>query len=126
MIEYLINVLLGSVGGLVALVLTIIFIHFAMKKISQLHPDNVDHHDKFLKIWYSMIVPCLAGGIIVLTAMSSSITYKHETHDRQQLNNEMYQRNMSEPEIEKKDRMLKPDRTKEERAERFKELTNYK
>jgi heme/copper-type cytochrome/quinol oxidase subunit 2 len=126
MVEYLINVLLGSVWGLVTILIFCIGFHFFFKMAERLHPNLHEEHKNMKRIWFRMVVPGLIAFVIGSAAMSSSITYKHETHDRQQLNNEMYQRNMNAPEIEKKDRMLKPDLTKEERAERFKELTNYK
>lgn len=125
LIEYFINVLLSIIPmigtlGIISLVFYIGWV-MALKK----NPELKEQNKKFWEITKYLMLGLL-GLTLFMSLTSQSHTYKHETHDRQELNAKIQEQIANDEVPEKKDLMLKPDLTKEQRAERFKELTNFR
>ena len=80
--------------------------------------------DIVLKGSLAVIVVILTAGLIFsFTAYAN--TFKFEHHNKAQLNHRIENRNMNPSIGEIVDRTKKPELTQEERAARFKEITNY-
>lgn len=85
--------------------------------------------EEFKKILYPYLIPAYAVVLVIVTFLamvSHSNRYMHTTHDKQELNMQYEAQIMQKEAPEKKDTILKPNMTKEEREAHFKELMNFK
>lgn len=125
LIEYFINVLLTILPMIGTLGIITLMFYIGWVMALKKNPDLKKEHDKFWGIAKYLMIGLL-GLTLFMSLTSQSHTYKHETHNRQELNAKIQEQISNDEVPEKKDLMLKPDLTKEQRAERFKELTNFR
>ena len=126
MLDYFINVGLSFLpffGVAFGILFFVVFLPRVLFRIVGIQLDQ-SVKDIVLKGSLAVIAVILAAGLI-FSFTASANTFKLEHHNKVQLNQRIENQNMSPSMGEIVDRTKKPELTQEERAARFKEITNY-
>ena len=126
MLDYFINVGLSFLpffGAAFGILFFVVFLPRVLFRIVGIQLDQ-SVKDIVLKGSLAVIVVILAVGLI-FSFTASANTFKLEHHNKTQLNQRIENQNMNPSMGEIIDRTKKPELTQEERAARFKEITNY-
>ena len=126
MLDYFINVGLSFLPFFGAAFGILFFVVFLPRVLFRIMGTQLDQSvkDIVLKGSLAVIVVILTAGLI-FSFTASANTFKLEHHDKTQLNQRIEKQNMNPSMGEIVDRTKKPELTEEERATRFKEITNY-
>lgn len=126
MLDYFINVGLSFLPFFGAAFGILFFVVFLPRVLFRIMGTQLDQSvkDIVLKGSLAVIVVILAVGLI-FSFTASANTFKLEHHNKTQLNRQIENENMNPSIGEIVDRTKKPELTQEERAARFKEITNY-
>ena len=126
MLEYFINVGLSFLPFFGVAFGILFFVVFLPRVLFRIMGTQLDQSvkDIVLKGSLAVIVVILAAGLI-FSFTASANTFKLEHHDKTQLNQRIENQNMNPSIGAIVDRTKKPELTQEERATRFKEITNY-
>ena len=126
MLDYFINVGLSFLPFFGIAFGILFFVVFLPRVLFRIMGTQLDQSvkDIVLKGSLAVIVVILAAGLI-FSFTASANTFKLEHHDKTQLNQRIENQNMNPSMGEIVDRTKKPELTQEERATRFKEITNY-
>lgn len=138
MIEsYVINFLMAALPGIAYGLILIFLIPFVVgvlvKALEKQYPQSIESEGaKTYKkhIDTALVVSRALGTIIIVLAIvvgftSPTNTYKHEVHNKVQLNNAIEQKNIAPREIVIQDITRQPKLDDEARAERFNNLVDY-
>ena len=126
MLDYFINVGLSFLpffGVAFGILFFVVFLPRVLFRIVGIQLDQ-SAKDVVLKGSLAVIVVILAVGLI-FSFTASANTFKLEHHNKVQLNQRIENQNMNPSMGAIVDRTKKPELTQEERAARFKEITNY-
>jgi uncharacterized membrane protein len=125
-LDYFINVGLSFLPFFGATFGILFFVVFLPRVLFRIMGTQLDQSvkDIVLKGSLAVIVVILAVGLI-FSFTASANTFKLEHHNKTQLNQRIENQNMNPSMGEIVDRTKKPELTQEERAARFKEITNY-
>ena len=126
MLDYFINVGLSFLpffGVAFGILFFAVFLPRVLFRIVGIQLDQ-SVKDVVLKGSLAVIVVILVAGLI-FSFTASANTFKLEHHNKTQLNQRIENQNMNPSMGEIIDRTKKPELTQEERAARFKEITNY-
>ena len=126
MLDYFINVGLSFLpffGVAFGILFFVVFLPRVLFRIVGIQLDQ-SVKDIVLKGSLAVIAVILAAGLI-FSFTTSANTFKLEHHNKVQLNQRIENQNMNPSMGEIVDRTKKPELTQEERAARFKEITNY-
>ena len=126
MLDYFINVGLSFLPFFSVAFGILFFVVFLPRVLFRIVGIQLDQSvkDVVLKGSLAVIVVILTAGLI-FSFTASANTFKFEHHNKAQLNHRIENRNMNPSIGEIVDRTKKPELTEEERAARFKEITNY-
>ena len=126
MLDYFINVGLSFLPFFGVAFGILFFVVFLPRVLFRIMGTQLDQSvkDIVLKGSLALVVVILAAGLI-FSFTASANTFKFEHHNKTQLNQRIENQNMSPSMGEIVDRTKKPELTQEERAARFKEITNY-
>lgn len=126
MLDYFINVGLSFLPFFGVAFGILFFVVFLPRVLFRIMGAQLDQSvkDIVLKGSLAVIVVILAVGLI-FSFTASANTFKLEHHNKTQLNQRIENQNMNPSVGEIVDRTKKPQLTQEERAARFKEITNY-
>ena len=126
MFDYFINVGLSFLpffGVAFGILFFVVFLPRVLFRIVGIQLDQ-SVKDIVLKGSLALVTIILTVGLI-FSFTASANTFKLEHHNKTQLNQRIENQNMSPSMGEIVDRTKKPELTQEERAARFKEITNY-
>lgn len=126
MLDYFINVGLSFLPFFSVAFGILFFVVFLPRVLFRIVGIQLDQSvkDVVLKGSLAVIVVILTAGLI-FSFTASANTFKLEHHNKAQLNHRIENQNMNPSMGEIVDRTKKPELTQEERATRFKEITNY-
>ena len=126
MLDYFINVGLSFLPFFGVAFGILFFVVFLPRVLFRIMGTQLDQSvkDIVLKGSLAVIVVILAVGLI-FSFTAPANTFKLEHHNKTQLNQRIENQNMNPSMGEIVDRTKKPELTQEERAARFKEITNY-
>ena len=126
MLDYFINVGLSFLpffGVAFGILFFVVFLPRVLFRIVGIQLDQ-SVKDVVLKGSLALVTIILTVGLI-FSFTTSANTFKLEHHNKTQLNRQIENENMNPSIGEIVDRTKKPELTQEERAARFKEITNY-
>ena len=126
MLEYFINVGLSFLPFFGVAFGILFFVVFLPRVLFRIMGTQLDQSvkDIVLKGSLALVTIILTVGLI-FSFTTSANTFKLEHHNKTQLNQRIENQNMNPSMGEIVDRTKKPELTREERAARFKEITNY-
>ena len=126
MLDYFINVGLSFLPFFGVAFGILFFVVFLPRVLFRIMGTQLDRSvkDIVLKGSLALVVVILVVGLI-FSFTASANTFKLEHHNKTQLNRQIENENMNPSIGEIVDRTKKPEMNQEERAARFKEITNY-
>ena len=126
MFDYFINVGLSFLPFFGVAFGILFFVVFLPRVLFRIMGTQLDQSvkDIVLKGSLALVTIILTVGLI-FSFTTSANTFKLEHHNKTQLNQRIENQNMNPSMGEIVDRTKKPELTREERAARFKEITNY-
>ena len=126
MLDYFINVGLSFLPFFGVAFGILFFVVFLPRVLFRIMGTQLDQSvkDIVLKGSLALVTIILTVGLI-FSFTTSANTFKLEHHNKTQLNRQIENENMNPSIGEIVDRTKKPELTEEERAARFKEITNY-
>lgn len=126
MLDYFINAGLSFLPFFSTAFGVLFFVVFVPRVLFRIVGIQLDQSvkDIVLKGSLALVIVILVVGLI-FSFTASANTFKLEHHNKTQLNQRIENQNMNPSIGEIVDRTKKPELTQEERAARFKEITNY-
>ena len=131
MLDYFINVGLSFLPFFGVAFGILFFVVFLPRVLFRIMGTQLDQSVKDIVLKGSLALVTIILVTIILTVglifsfTTSANTFKLEHHNKTQLNRQIENENMNPSIGEIVDRTKKPELTQEERAARFKEITNY-